>query len=159
RVRRGRVRRGRVRRGRVRRGREGRGQMPKLPTGTVTFLFSDIEGSTRLLQRLGAERYAALRGQHQALLRTAWIVHQGAEMRTAGSPSSAAFPSAPAAVAAAAEATQALAAHTWPDGAAVRVRLGLHTGVPALTGREYVGLDVHRAARIAAAGHGGQILL
>jgi predicted ATPase/class 3 adenylate cyclase/DNA-binding XRE family transcriptional regulator len=129
-----------------------------LPSGTVTFLFSDIEGSTRLLQRLG-EDYARVLGEHQTLLRAAWAAHGGVEVDTAGDSFFVAFPSAPAAVAAAAQATHGLAAHPWPEGSALRVRVGLHTGTPLLAGERYVGLDVHRAARIAAAGHGGQILL
>jgi predicted ATPase/class 3 adenylate cyclase len=132
--------------------------MRELPTGTVTFLFSDIEGSTRLLQQLGPN-YARVLGEHQALLRAAWAAHGGVEVDTQGDSFFVAFPSAPQAVAAAAQATQALAAHVWSEGTAVRVRMGLHTGAPALAGDNYVGLDVHRAARIAAAGHGGQVLL
>jgi predicted ATPase/class 3 adenylate cyclase len=133
--------------------------MRALPTGTVTFLFSDIEGSTQLLQRVGGERYAELLGQHQVLLRDTWVAHAGVEVDTQGDSFFVAFPSAPQAVAAAAEATQALAVHVWPEGTIVRVRIGLHTGAPAVAGANYVGLDVHRAARIAAAGHGGQVLL
>jgi predicted ATPase/class 3 adenylate cyclase len=133
--------------------------MRELPTGTVTFLFSDIEGSTRLLQRVGGERYAELLGEHQALLRTAWAVHGGVEVDTQGDSFFVAFPSAPQAVAAAAQAIRSLADHGWLEGTAIRVRVGLHTGAPALAGSNYVGLDVHRAARIAAAGHGGQVLL
>jgi class 3 adenylate cyclase len=129
-----------------------------LPTGTVTFLFTDIEGSTRLLQRLG-DAYAQLLDEHQRLLRQSWVEYGGVEVDTAGDGFFVAFPTAPAAVAAAASATRALAAHSWPEGNAVRVRMGLHTGAPQLVGERYVGLDVHRAARIAAAGHGGQILL
>jgi predicted ATPase/class 3 adenylate cyclase len=132
--------------------------MADLPTGTVTFLFSDIEGSTRLLQRLGPD-YARVRGEHQTLLRQAWGAHGGVEVDTAGDSFFVAFPTAPAAVAAAAEATRALAAHPWPEDAPLRVRIGLHTGTPRVTAGGYVGLDVHRAARIAAAGHGGQVLL
>jgi class 3 adenylate cyclase len=93
--------------------------MPELPTGTVTFLCSDIEGSTRLLQYLGV-RYADLLAEHRRLLRTT---------------------------------------HSWPEGIQVQVRIGLHTGEPSLATCDHVGLDVHRAARICAAGHGGQILL
>jgi predicted ATPase/class 3 adenylate cyclase len=130
-----------------------------LPTGTVTFLFSDIEGSTQLLQRVGGRRYAELLGKHQALLRAAWAAQGGVEIATEGDSFFVAFSSAPAAVAAAAQATRALAAHAWPEGTAIRVRIGLHTGVPAVAGDNYVGLDIHRAARIAAAGHGGQTLL
>jgi predicted ATPase/class 3 adenylate cyclase len=133
--------------------------MPELPTGTVTFLFSDIEGSTLLLQRVGGERYAQVLGEHQRLMRGAWTAHGGVEVDTQGDSFFVAFPSAPQAVTAAAEATEALAVHAWPEGAAIRVRIGLHTGAPALAGGNYVGLDVHRAARIAAAGHGGQVLL
>jgi predicted ATPase/class 3 adenylate cyclase len=132
--------------------------MAQLPTGTVTFLFSDIEGSTQLLQRLGTD-YARVLGEHQALLRAAWAAHDGVEIDTAGDGFFVAFPSAPEAVAAAADATRALADHVWPEDTALRVRIGLHTGTPQLVGDHYVGLDVHRAARIAAAGHGGQALL
>jgi class 3 adenylate cyclase len=132
--------------------------MTDLPTGTVTFLFSDIEGSTQLLQRLGSD-YARVLGEHQALLRAAWVTHGGAEVDTQGDSFFVAFPTAPAAVAAAADATRALAEHEWPEGSALQVRIGLHTGTPQLVGDHYIGLDVHRAARIAAAGHGGQVLL
>jgi class 3 adenylate cyclase len=132
--------------------------MVRLPIGTITFLFSDIEGSTRLLQRLGDD-YARVLGEHQALLRAAFAARDGAEVDTQGDSFFVVFPSAPAAIAAAADATRALAAHPWPDGAVVRVRIGPHTGTPQLVGDHYVGLDEHRAARIAAAGHGGQILL
>jgi predicted ATPase/class 3 adenylate cyclase len=129
-----------------------------LPSGTVTFLFSDIEGSTQLLQRLG-RAYAQVLGEHQSLLRAAWSAHDGAEIDTAGDGFFVAFASAPEAVAAAADATRALAEHRWPEGTTLRVRMGLHTGTPQLVGDHYVGLDVHRAARIAAAGYGGQVLL
>src|SRR5690242_12378718 len=132
--------------------------MAQLPTGTVTFLFTDIEGSTKLLQRLGPD-YALALGQHQVLLRDAFAAHGGVEVDTQGDAFFAAFPTAPEAVAAAAEATSALAHHAWPEDSTLRVRIGLHTGTPQLVGDHYVGLDVHRAARIAAAGHGGQVLL
>jgi predicted ATPase/class 3 adenylate cyclase len=132
--------------------------MGELPTGTVTFLFSDIEGSTKLLQRLGPD-YARVLGEHQAQLRAAWAAHGGVEVDTQGDSFFVVFASAPAALAAAAQATRALADHAWPDTSEVRVRVGLHTGSPQLVGDHYVGLDVHRAARIAAAGHGGQVLL
>lgn len=132
--------------------------MAQLPTGTVTFLFSDIEGSTQLLQRLGPD-YAQALGAHQALLRAAFAAHGGAEVDTQGDAFFVAFASAPDALLAAADATRALAEHSWPQDASLRVRIGLHTGSPQLVGDHYVGLDVHRAARIAAAGHGGQILL
>jgi class 3 adenylate cyclase/tetratricopeptide (TPR) repeat protein len=129
-----------------------------LPSGTVTFLFTDIEGSTQLLHRLG-ETYAEVLGEHQRILRLTWAGHGGTEVDTQGDSFFVAFPTAPAAVAAAAAATRVLAEHAWPEDTALRVRMGLHTGSPQVVGTRYVGLDVHRAARIAAAGHGGQILL
>jgi predicted ATPase/class 3 adenylate cyclase len=137
-----------------------RGPLPPrdLPTGTVTFLFTDIEGSTRLLQRLGPA-YALALGEHQARLRAAFAAHGGREVDTQGDAFFVAFATAPDAVMAAAEATGALAEHAWPEGAILRVRMGLHTGTPQVVGEHYVGLDVHRAARIASAGHGGQVLL
>jgi predicted ATPase/class 3 adenylate cyclase len=133
--------------------------MAELPVGTVTFLFSDIENSTQTLQRLGAEGYARVLAESQALLRALWVAHGGGEVDTAGDGFFVAFSSAPQAVAAAAEAIRALAEYSWPEGGVIRVRIGLHTGSPQLVGDHYVGLDVHRAARIAAAGHGGQVLL
>jgi RimJ/RimL family protein N-acetyltransferase len=132
--------------------------MVQLPTGTVTFLFTDIAGSTQLLQQLG-DSYAAVLGEHQAMLRAAFAAHGGVEVNTQGDAFFVAFASAPAAVAAAADATRDLAAHPWPESAPLRVRMGLHTGTPQMVGDHCVGLDVHRAARIAAAGHGGQVLL
>jgi class 3 adenylate cyclase len=128
------------------------------PTGTVTFLFTDIESSTQLLQRLG-DAYPEVLTTHQRLLREAFTAHGGYEVDTQGDSFLIAFPTAPAALAAAAVATRALAAHPWPAGETVRVRMGLHTGAPKLLGARYVGLDVHRAARIGSSGHGGQILL
>jgi predicted ATPase/class 3 adenylate cyclase len=133
--------------------------MAQLPTGTVTFLFSDIAGSTQTLQRLGAEGYARVLAESQSILRAIWVAHGGGEVDTAGDGFFVAFPSAPQAVAAAAEAVRALAEYSWPEGGVIQVRIGLHTGAPQLVGDHYVGLDVHRAARIAAAGHGGQVLL
>lgn len=124
----------------------------ELPTGTVTFLFTDIEGSTRLLQELG-DGYADVLAEHRRVLRQAWQEHDGVEVDTQGDAFFVAFSRATEAVAAAAEAQSALA-----DGP-VRVRMGLHTGEPLQGGEGYVGFDVHRAARIAAAGHGGQVLL
>lgn len=132
--------------------------MSALPSGTVTFLFTDIEGSTRLLQRLGL-RYIEALADHHRLLRAAWAAHAGVEVDTQGDAFFVVFARAGDAVAAAIAATHALANHAWPDGAALAVRIGLHTGAPTLVDGAYVGLDVHRAARIAAAGHGGQILL
>jgi predicted ATPase/class 3 adenylate cyclase len=129
-----------------------------LPTGTVTFLFTDIEGSTALLTLLG-EAYVTLLERHAEILRTAITAHGGTEVSTEGDAFFAVFPSAPDAVAAASKAQRELARPGWPNDASVRVRIGLHTGVASLGGDNYVGLDVHRAARIAAAGHGGQVLL
>jgi predicted ATPase/class 3 adenylate cyclase len=128
------------------------------PTGTVTFLFSDIEGSTRLLDTLG-EGYADVLRRHRQALRTAFAEHGGVERGTEGDSFFVAFPDATAAVEAAAEATRNLARERWPAGAEVRVRVGVHTGEGRLVDGDYVGMDVHRAARIAAAGHGGQVLL
>jgi predicted ATPase/class 3 adenylate cyclase len=124
----------------------------------VTFLFTDIEGSTRLLQVLG-DRYPQVLATHDELLRAVFREAGGVEVSTAGDSFFVAFPVAAQAVAAAVAAQQAIARHTWPEGAAVRVRMGLHTGEAVLSGDTYVGLDVHRAARICAAGHGGQILV
>ncbi len=129
-----------------------------LPSGTVTFLFTDIEGSTRLLQQLGP-RYDALLEAHRRLLRTAVEAERGHEVNTEGDAFFVAFSSAARAAAAAVAAQRALASFPWPDGAVVRVRMGLHTGEATPVGGDYVGLDVHRAARICSAGWGGQILL
>src|SRR5215213_10061313 len=130
-----------------------------LPGGTVTLLFTDIEGSTRLLQALGGERYADVLATHQLLLREAFAAHGGREVDTQGDAFFVAFPRAADAAQAAVAAQCALAAHPWPEGAAVRVRMGLHTGEPLATGERYVGLAVHRAARVGSAAHGGQVLL
>jgi predicted ATPase/class 3 adenylate cyclase len=130
----------------------------ELPTGTVTFLFTDVEGSTRLLQSLG-DRWKPTLEDHNRLVREAIRGAGGLDLRTEGDAFFAVFRSAPAAAAAAAAAQRALAAHPWPSEDPVRVRMGMHTGEGALGGDEYVGLDVHRAARIAAAGHGGQVLV
>ena len=127
--------------------------MRELPRGTVTFLFTDVEGSTRLLGELGPEGYANALGEHRRVLREAFRRHGGVEVDTQGDSFFVAFPTAPGAVAAAAEAQAALASGS------IRVRMGLHTGAPLVTGEGYVGADVHRAARIAAAGHGGQVLV
>ena len=125
----------------------------ELPTGTVTFLFTDVEGSTKLLHELGAEAYAAALAEHRRAVREAVAAHGGVEVDTQGDAFFIAFPTAPGALAAAAAARDALA-----DGP-IRVRMGLHSGTPLLTDEGYVGADVHRAARIAASGHGGQILV
>ena len=124
-----------------------------LPTGTVTFLFTDVEGSTRLLHDLGAEAYAAALAEHRRVVREAFMRHGGVEVDTQGDAFFVAFPTALGALAAAADIASELAAGP------ILVRLGLHTGTPLVTEEGYVGADVHRAARIAAAGHGGQILI
>jgi predicted ATPase/class 3 adenylate cyclase len=132
--------------------------MTELPAGTVTFLFTDIEGSTRLVQDLG-ERYGAVRDEHAAILRQAVVEGGGIEIGTEGDSFFVAFRSPVAAVRAAVVAQRGLAAHDWPPGGRVRVRMGLHTGEGVPTGNDYVGIDVHRAARIADAGHGGQVIV
>jgi class 3 adenylate cyclase len=128
---------------------------PTLPTGTVTFLFTDIKDSTPLVHQLG-ERYAQVQRDHQALLRAVWAAHDGVEVDTQGDSFFVAFPRATDALAAASDAQRALAAHVWPASVQVRVRMGMHTGSGVLASpRQYIGIDVIRAARIAAAGHGG----
>src|SRR5438105_3532813 len=129
-----------------------------LPTGTVTFFFSDIEGSTRLIQQLG-ERYPEVLLAHHTLLRQAVTEHGGNELRTEGDSFFIVFGSALDACSGAAAAQKSLAEYPWPDGGQVRVRIGLHTGEATLVGNEYLGLDVHRAARVASAAHGGQVLV
>lgn len=129
-----------------------------LPTGTVTFLFTDIEHSTQILQRLG-DRYAEALDASQRILRAAFVAHHGREVDTQGDSFFAAFGAARDALATAVQAQRALAAERWPLDVPVRVRMGLHTGSPLLVAGHYVGFDVHRAARIGAAAHGGQILL
>ncbi|HEY3246879.1 MAG TPA: tetratricopeptide repeat protein [bacterium] len=129
-----------------------------LPTGTVTFLFADIEGSTRLLQQLG-DRYAVALADYRRLFRDAAEAHGGQEVDMPGDACFFAFSRATDAVAAAVAAQIALQAHPWPDGRMLRARIGVHTGEPFAQDRNYVGLDVHRAARICAAAHGGQVVL
>jgi len=129
-----------------------------LPTGTVTLLFTDIEGSTHLIQQLG-DRYPSVLAECMQLLRSTFQEWNGHEVDTQGDAFFIAFARATDAVSAAVEAQRALAAHLWPEGVSVRVRMGLHTGEPTLTSEGYVGLDVHRAARIMSAAHGGQVLL
>jgi predicted ATPase/class 3 adenylate cyclase len=133
--------------------------MAEQPSGTVTLLFSDIEGSTRLLEALGRERYAEALARHRDILRGAFAAYGGYEVDYEGDAFFVAFPSAIEALAAAVTAQRGLAAEQWPDGYEVRVRIGVHTGEPLAVPPKYVGLDVHRAARIMAAGHGGQVLL
>jgi predicted ATPase/class 3 adenylate cyclase/DNA-binding CsgD family transcriptional regulator len=126
--------------------------------GTVTLLFIDIEGSTRLLQQLG-ERYAEMLAECRQLLRAVFHRWHGHEVDTQGDAFFVAFARASDAVSAAVEMQRTLATHAWPNGVTVRMRIGLHTGEPQLSSEGYVGLDVHRAARIMSAGHGGQVLL
>ena len=132
--------------------------MAELPTGTVTFLFTDIEGSTRLLQELG-ERYPAILDDHAAIVRRAVADGDGVEVSTQGDSFFVAFRSPLGAVRAAVAAQRALAAHDWAHGAPVRVRMGVHTGEGVLGGHDYVGIDVNRTARIADAAHGGQVVI
>ena len=126
---------------------------PELPTGTLTFLFTDVEGSTRLLHELGPARYAEALAEHRRILRDAVSAHGGVEVDTQGDALFTVFPTAAGAAAAAQGALEQLA-----EGS-IRVRMGLHTGVPTVTGEGYVGLDVHRGARIAALARGEQILV
>ena len=124
-----------------------------LPSGTVTFLFTDVEGSTKLLQELGAEAYAEALAEHRRVIREACAAADGVEVDTQGDAFFFAFPTAPGAATAASSMTKALASGP------ISVRAGLHTGTPLLTEEGYIGDDVHRAARIAAAGHGGQVVV
>jgi predicted ATPase/class 3 adenylate cyclase len=137
------------------------GSVLELPTGTVTFLFTDIEGSTRLLQELGHKTYRRVQDDHGKILRGAIAAGDGVEVRTEGDSFFAVFSTPDRALQAAVAGQRGLAAQDWPGDVALRVRMGLHTGVGVLEsgGADYVGVDVNRAARIAAAGHGGQILL
>ncbi len=132
--------------------------LAEFPGGTVTFLMTDIEGSTLLLQRL-RDTYAELLADHARLLEEAIGRYGGRVVDTQGDAVFAAFGRARDGVLAAASAQRTLAAHPWPQGVDVRVRMGLHTGEPQLSGERYVGLAVHRVARICSAAHGGQVLL
>ena len=129
-----------------------------LPTGTVTFLYADLEGSTRLVGRLG-DAYPRMLAEARGILRRATADARGHEIDCRGDEYFAAFGDANAAVAAAFAVQRGFAAHEWPDGADVRVRIGVHTGTPTLEEDGYMGIDVHRAVRLASAGHGGQVLL
>ena len=124
-----------------------------LPTGTVTFLFTDVEGSTKLLHEFGAEAYAEALSEHRRVIRETCAAEGGVEVDTQGDAFFFAVPTAPGALSAAATLTVTLAPGV------IRVRVGLHTGTPLVTDEGYVGDDVHRAARIAAVGHGGQVLV
>jgi predicted ATPase/class 3 adenylate cyclase/DNA-binding CsgD family transcriptional regulator len=130
----------------------------KLPAGTVTFLFTDIEGSTRLLQELG-DQYAELLSGCREILRSAATSHGGQEIDSPGDACFFAFPRVSDAVAAAVDAQRALGTRMWPEGKTARPRMGIHTGEPMAREGDYVGIDVHRAARICNAAHGGQILI
>ena len=129
-----------------------------LPAGTVTLLFSDIEGSTRLLQQL-ADDYAAVEAEHRRIMRESCTGAGGYEIDRQGDAFFFSFTSTRDAVAAAVAAQRALARNDWPDGVDLKVRMGLHTGEPSVGDEGYLGLDVVRAARICSAGHGGQVLL
>ena len=132
--------------------------MRELPTGTVTFLFTDIEGSTNLVSTLG-DQYAAVLNRHHQLMRENFGAHGGTEVMSEGDAFFVVFRSPADAVRGAVEAQRALHAENWPAAAQVRVRMGAHTGDAVLGGDNYIGIDVHRASRIAGAGHGGQILV
>jgi DNA-binding NarL/FixJ family response regulator/class 3 adenylate cyclase len=132
--------------------------MATLPTGTVTLLFTDIEGSTELVGKLG-DRYVEALDGHRRIVREAVAAAGGVEIDCRGDEFSVAFEDARQAVGCAIAVQRALAAHDWPEGGAVRLRMGIHSGEPTVEGSGYVGLDVHRVARIADAGHGGQVLL
>jgi class 3 adenylate cyclase len=133
------------------------GSPAQLPTGTVTFVMTDIEGSTRLLQALG-DQYPQLLADHYRLLREAFG-STGVEVRSEGDALFYVFVDAPSAVRAALDGQRRLAEHQWPANASVRVRMGVHSGEGRLLGGDYVGLDVHRTARITDASHGGQIVV
>ena len=133
--------------------------MAERPTGTVTFLFTDIEGSTSLLRELGVERYGEALENHRRLLRNAFATNGGFEVDTQGDAFFVAFDRPLPAIKAATAAQRALAEHAWPGERALRVRMGIHTAQAAASTEGYVGVGVHRAARICAAGHGGQVLV
>ena len=133
--------------------------MSTLPGGTVTFVFTDIEGSTQLLQELGDTGYVQVSADHRRLVRETFGARGGTEIDTQGDAFFFSFPRARDAVAAAVDAQRALRDHGWPDGRELRVRMGVHTGEPHMGEEGYLGMDVVRAARISAAGHGGQILI
>jgi class 3 adenylate cyclase len=132
--------------------------MSTLPSGTVTFVFSDVEGSTGLLKRLG-DRYGDVIREHRRIVRESFGAHGGVEIDTQGDAFFFAFARAREAVAAAVAAQRAHAEHEWPEGETVLVRMGLHTGEPALGEEGYHGLDVVRAARLCTSGRGGHVLL
>src|SRR3982074_1660968 len=134
-----------------------------LPAGTVTLLFTDIEGSTKMVRTLGTDRWETVLEIHSGIIREALATHGGTEVRTEGDAFFVVFASPTAAVRAAVSAQRSLSGATWPHGITISVRMGLHTGearpASSASGSDYVGVEVHRAARIAAAGHGGQVLV
>ncbi len=132
--------------------------LPDLPSGTLTFLFTDIEGSTRMIQQLG-DAYAPLLTKHRELLETAAVAHRGRVFGTEGDAVFVAFADATSAIAAAVDAQRALAAHPWPEGHRIKVRMGVHSGEVQRVADDYVGLALHQTARITSAGHGGQVLV
>src|SRR4051794_16873495 len=133
--------------------------MSPLPRGTVSLLFTDIESSTELARRVGPNTFAVLLASHHELIRAALAAHDGREIDTAGDGFFAAFPDARSAVAAAIDAQKALTSFAWPSAGVIRVRMGIHTAEPHVSATGYSGVAVHRAARICAAGRGGQVLL
>src|SRR5919201_883290 len=135
-----------------------RNDASSFPGGTLTFLFSDIEGSTRLLRKLRSA-YGTLLSDHAEISRAAFALHGGREVDTQGDSFFAVFSRARDAALAATALQRGLAGHAWPMGVRLRVRVGLHTGEPDRLDHRYIGLDVHRAARICAAAQGGQVLL
>jgi predicted ATPase/class 3 adenylate cyclase len=131
-----------------------------LPSGTATFLFTDIQGSTELVQRLELDRWQEILDAHHRLLREQWSTHDGHEVKTEGDAFFVVFDQAPDAVAACAAAQRSLAAYAWPADAPIRVRMGLHAGEAHVVAEsDYIGVDVHRAARIVSAAHGGQVVV
>ena len=137
----------------------GRMTRSELPTGTVTFLFSDLEGSTLLVRELGTPTFTVLLEEHHRILRSAFARPGATELGTEGDSFLVVFPEAADAVRAAVRAQLDLAAASWPESASVRVRIGIHSGSGTLGGDDYVGIDINRAARIASAAHGGQVLI
>src|SRR5579872_4458193 len=134
--------------------------MSSLPTGVVTFVFTDVEGSTKLLRTLGRERYAEVLEEHARLLRDAFESEGGQVFGSEGDALFVAFRHASEGIRGAAAAQRALSEHDWGDAPEPKVRMGIHTGEASLSGEgRYVGVAVHRAARICAAAHGGQVLI
>src|SRR3954451_10987249 len=131
----------------------------RVPAGAVSMMFTDIEGSTRLVRALGDDRYRLALDRHERLIRAAIRRHDGKEIATRGDGFFVVFADAIDAVGAAVGIQRAMASEVWPSDGQIRVRIGIHSGEPSRVGDSFVGLDVHRAARLCDAGHGGQILL